>query len=109
MGLVGLAVRTVSLGALCVCAAPCLTRPVSKMVALRLAPQLAPLLSTGAHDRAAMLDEGTWEHVARQLRERHPTLAERVLTPSDEIVDGVVLIVNDRVVQRPSPALQLRG
>jgi hypothetical protein len=81
-------------------------------VSLRVASPLAALLPSedGASARSRpvlLLDAGSWADVVTQLNDRAPLLAERVLTASGDVVGGFVLVVDDEVVQRPSPSLPI--
>ena len=85
---------------------------MSDSVSLRVASPLAVLLpgddgATARSSPALRLEAGSWADVVRQLNDRAPLLAERVLTPSGEVVGGFVLVVNDEVVQRPSSSLTI--
>jgi hypothetical protein len=48
--------------------------------------------------RSVPLSSGPWTDVAAEIRERLPVLAERVLTDSNHIARGFVLVVNDKIV-----------
>jgi hypothetical protein len=81
-------------------------------VSLRVASPLGALLPSedGASARSRpvlLLDAGSWADVVTQLHDRAPLLAERVLTASGDVVGGLVLVVDDEVVQRPSPSLPI--
>ena len=81
-------------------------------VRLRVGSPLAVLLPGDDGPRARsrpalLLEAGSWADVVAQLNDRAPLLAERVVTPSGDVAEGVVLVVNDEVVQRPSPSLTI--
>jgi hypothetical protein len=73
-------------------------------VTFRVASHLRSLLPD--HDEA-LLDARSWNDLAQQLQERFPLLAERALTPSGQLADGFVLVVNDEVLRRPHTSLAL--
>ncbi len=53
---------------------------------------------SGRHHRSVDVSAASWPQLATELRARFPALAERVLTASDELASGFVLVVNDEVL-----------
>ncbi|SRR6266568_453490 len=49
--------------------------------------------------RSVLLNPGSWEKLTREIQERFPLLAKRVLTESATIAAGFVLVVNGEVMQ----------
>ena len=76
----------------------------------------APLFELIAHpdrqeaprSRSVYLGDGTWNEVARELRDRFPELAERVLTSDGTVAPGFLLVVNDQVIPRGTTPAELK-
>lgn len=82
------------------------------MIKLIIPSSLATLLpddgeSSSLGRRSVSLNSGPWMNVAVEIRERLPMLAERVLTESDNIAPGFMLVVNDKVVARDQTRMKL--
>jgi sulfur carrier protein ThiS len=71
--------------------------------------QLVPDEIRGAspYRRSVPIDGRSWAAVAEELRTRFPALAERVLSESDGLQRGFVLVVNDEVLPRRMPDFEL--
>ncbi|MBI4579014.1 MAG: MoaD/ThiS family protein [Planctomycetes bacterium] len=84
------------------------------MVSLMLPSYLFDLLPEdelqGSRSRRAIhLGCGSWQELAREMRERFPLLAQRVLTEADEVADGFAVVVNDEVLRWNGASVNLRS
>lgn len=73
------------------------------MITLTLSAPLARFVQNSGEEnrapaRSLMLDASSWPEVVGQMRQRFPTLAERVLNSSGGLAAGFVLVINDRAI-----------
>ena len=59
--------------------------------------------------RLVSLEAGSWETIVRELSERFPLLAKRVLRDGADLAHGFVLVINDQIVRGDYPAISLRN
>lgn len=90
------------------------------MLTLTLTASLAALLPAepavpggpgspdGRHGRTVVIDAEDWAGTVQQIRARFPRLADRVLTPADEVRIGFLVAVND-VVGAPGERPRVRA
>jgi molybdopterin converting factor small subunit len=75
------------------------------MINLTLPAPLAALLRDGYAQTmprrcVISLDAPDWQEVVDALRDQHPLLAERVVTPSGLPADGIAVVVNGAILPR---------
>jgi sulfur carrier protein ThiS len=78
------------------------------MVNFRLPAYLQALVPE-ADRRSMWLEPGSWSALVRQVGERFPQLAGRIMPDSLRLATGFVLVVNDEIVRGDHASLQLRS
>jgi len=82
------------------------------MVKVLLPSHLAKFLeddSTLPLSKPVLVSPCSWEEFVRELRARHPRLAEKVFVNPSRIASGFALVVNDEIVQGNHDALHFRS
>lgn len=82
------------------------------MVNLMLPSYLCQLLPTDAQfqgrpSRGIPVNSASWTELTREMRQRFPGLATRVLTDHGRLASGFALVVNDEVVQADYTSLHM--
>lgn len=71
--------------------------------------RLLPPSERPSGSRSVAIDATSWDEAVREVRDRFPTLAERVLTAADRVAPGFAVVLNDEVQTRSEErALRLR-
>jgi len=81
------------------------------MASLTLSSALVKLVSgEAATDRSpttVSISARSWPEMAREIQERFPRLANKMLTDTGDVSPAFALVVNDEVIRRPSETTRL--